>query len=243
MSLLYKVIRKIVKGCYKEKTVFGAENIPSEPSLIIGNHAQMHGPLYAELYFPRPKKVWCIGEMLNKKEAPAYAYKDFWSYKPKWCKWFYKLLAHVVSPLLVFLFKNSDTIGVYKDTRVLATFKNTVKALKDGEHVVIFPECPQEYNEIVNEFQLHFVDVAKLYYKQTGKRLSFVPTYIAPSLNAVVYGKPIEYDPTMSADTQRKVVCEYIKTEITRLAKELPRHRVVPYANIKKKDYPYSKEY
>ena len=139
MSLLYKVIRKIVKGCYKEKTVFGAENIPSEPSLIIGNHAQMHGPLYAELYFPRPKKVWCIGEMLNKKEAPAYAYKDFWSYKPKWCKWFYKLLAHVLSPLLVFLFKNSDTIGVYKDTRVLATFKNTVKALKDGEHVVIFP--------------------------------------------------------------------------------------------------------
>ena len=33
----------------------------------------------------------------------------------------------------------------------------------------------------------------------------------------------------------------YLKNEITKLAKDLPVHTVVPYLNIKKKDYPKSK--
>ena len=35
--------------------------------------------------------------------------------------------------------------------------------------------------------------------------------------------------------------CEYLKKEITMLAKELPRHKVVPYANIKRRKQHYSK--
>ena len=40
--------------------------------------------------------------------------------------------------------------------------------------------------------------------------------------------------------TQRQRICGYLKDEITRMARALPRHRVVPYRNIPKKDYPYN---
>ena len=238
---LYRFIKWSVSLFYKKRKVIGIENLPQEPSLIIGNHAQMHGPLYCELYFPTPKKVWCIGEMLKMKEVPAYAYKDFWSYKPKWSKWFYKILSYLIAPVFSFILSHADTIGVYKDARVISTFKATTKALKEGDNVVIFPERAEDYNEILCEFQTRFVDVAKLYYKQSGKRVSFVPMYHAASIKTVIFGKPIEYDPEMEMEAQRAKICEYLKEEITRLAKELPQHKVVPYKNIKKKDYPYSK--
>ena len=65
--------------------------------------------------------------------------------------------------------------------------------------------------------------------------------YNAVRLKKVVFGKPIKYDPNIPMDIQRDNICEYLKKEITMLAKELPRHKVVPYANIKRRKQHYSK--
>jgi len=219
----------------------GLENIPSESSVIVGNHAQIHGPLFSAVKFPHKKYVWCIGNMMHLKEVPSYAFADFWSHKPKWTHWFYKMLSYIIAPLSVYVFNGADVIGVYKDTRGLSTFKNSIIGLKDGAHIIIFPECEKEFNEIVNEFQDKFVDLARLYFKDTGKELSFVPMYNAPKLKTVMFGKPIKFDSTDTIENQRAKICDYLKTEITALAKELPVHTVVPYANISKKKYPKSK--
>ena len=219
----------------------GVENIPSEPSLIIGNHAQIHGPLACELFFPTKKYIWCIGEMMHMKEVPDYAYKDFWSLKPKWIRWFFKIISYVIAPIASWALSRADTIAVYKDARIAHTFKETVDKLNEGASVVIFPECPTKFNEIVNEFQDKFIDVGRLYYKKYNKEISFVPMYNAAKLKTIVFGKPIKFDSSKPIEEQRKFICDYLKEEITRIAKELPIHRVVPYLNIKKKDYPKSK--
>lgn len=237
----FNVIVFIVRIFYRKRKIVGTENLPEEPSLIIGNHAQMHGPIDAELFFPSPKKTWCIGQMMNRKEVPAYAYLDFWSHKPKCTRWFYKLLSHLIAPISAYIFTHADTIPVYKDTRLIKTFKLTIENLEKGSNIIIFPEKPEGFNEIVNEFQDKFIDVAKLYYDKYGKTLSFVPMYNGAKLKIVVLGKPIQYNPTIPLDKQRKIICDYLKNEITALAKSLPTHRVVPYLNIKKKDYPMSK--
>jgi 1-acyl-sn-glycerol-3-phosphate acyltransferase len=205
------------------------------------NHSQAHGPLMSELFFPTDKKIWCTGEMMNRKEIPAYAYKDFWSYKPKWTKWFYKLASHIIAPVFAYVFNNADCLPVYKDMRIMTTYKETVKALENGANVIIFPESSKEYNEIINEFQDKFVDVARLYYARTKKDLSFVPCYHAVELKKVVFGNPITFEPQKDKDEHRKEIIGYLKEQITALAKELPVHSVVPYANINKKLYPKSK--
>lgn len=237
----YNALKGLVKCFYKKPTFSGIENLGETPSLIIGNHAQVHGPISCELYFPTKKKIWCIGQMMHAKEVPAYAYQDFWSLKPKGIRWFYKGLSYVIAPLCSFIFNRADAIGVYKDSRILSTFRDTERALADGDNVVIFPENTTPHNEIVNGFQDKFVDVARFYYKKHKIALSFVPMYVAPKLRKVVFGKPICYNPEQNIDEQRTAICEYIQAEITRIAKELPRHKVVPYANVSKKLYPYSK--
>lgn len=240
---VFKVVKGLVKLFYPKITVEGIENLPNEPSLIVGNHSQMNGPIMSELYFPNENNyTWCAGAMMHLKEVPAYAYKDFWSAKPKLLRPFFKLFSYIIAPLSVCIFNNARTIGVYHDTRLLSTFKGTVNKLCQGNHIVIFPEENVKYNNIVYNFQNKFTDVAKLYYKKTGKSVPFVPTYFAPNLKKIYFGKPIYYNPDIPMETQRNDICNYLLTEITDIATALPKHTVVPYPNIPKKQYPTNKE-
>ena len=84
------------------------------------------------------------------------------------------------------------------------------------------------------------MDLARLYYKKTGKALAFVPLYIAPALGRMIYGAPVRFRPEASIQEERERICGVLKEEITRMARALPRHRVVPYRNIPRKDYPYN---
>lgn len=240
ISLSYRIIRGLVKLFYPKIEVIGAENLPDEPALIVGNHSQLHGPVACELYFPGNRYTWCAGQMMELKEVPAYAYQDFWSGKPKYSRWFYKILSYIIAPLSVCIFNNAQTIGVYHDSRIISTFKNTVKRLQEGASVVVFPECYDEYNHIVHAFQENFCDIAKLYYRRTGKALAFVPLYIAPELKQMHIGKPIYYNPDEEMDIQRHRLCVELMDAITDMATALPRHRVVPYPNLPKKSYPFN---
>lgn len=240
--VLYKLMRSLIRVFYRKREFYGIENLPNEASLIISNHAQMNGPLTSEFFFPTRKYIWCIGQMMKVKEVPAYAYADFWSLKSKYNRWIYKIASYLIAPISSYLFKRADTIAVYKDARMLHTYRETMDRLEENANIIIFPECYTEYNHIVNEFQDKFVDTARLYYKKTGKVISFVPMYNAAKIKKVVIGKPIKYDPNMSMDTQRKVICDYLKNEITQMALDLPVHRVVPYNNVKRRTYRKSKE-
>ena len=234
----FRVLRKLVQLCYPRIRVEGAENLPDAPCIIVGNHAQMHGPICCEFYLPGKRRIWCAGEMMELKAVPPYAYKDFWSGKPRSIRWLFKLCSYLIAPIAVCVFNNAFTIPVYHDTRILKTFRQTFAALDDGANVVIFPECATPDNNIVYRFQDRFVDVAKMYYKRSGKALSFVPMYVAPRLKTLYLGPPVVYDPDAGAEAERSRICQYLSAQITATARSLPEHIVVPYSNISKKLYP-----
>lgn len=237
----YRFLKKIVYFFYGKREFVGLENIPNGPAIIVGNHSQIHGPIIAELLYPFPKKTWCIGQVMNKAEFPAYAMEDFWPYKKKAVRWFYKILSRALARPLTYIFTNADCIGVYKDARIANTLRYSVKTLKEGKHLIIYPESHTPYNEIVNEFQHNFVEVARIYARVTGENIPFVPMYVCPKLKKVIFGLPIYYDQNISIDENKQVIISYLKTAITEIAKELPRHKVVPFSNISKKKYPMSK--
>ncbi len=238
--ICFRIIRFLVWLFYPKMTVEGAENLPDTACIVVGNHTQMNGPICGELYFPGKRKTWCAHQMMYIKEVPTYAFGDFWSGKPRWCRWFYKLLSYVIAPVSACVFQNAATIPVFRDNRLITTFKQTVSALEAGERVIVFPECYTPYNHIVYQFQDRFIDVAKLYYKRTGKAVSFVPMYIAPALKKLYLGKPIRFCPDEPMEQQRQRIAKFLMDGVTDLAVHLPRHRVVPYPNIPKREYPYN---
>ena len=178
--LLYRLICRIIWRLSPKYTLYGTEKLPDEPCVIVGNHCQMYGPIASELYLPRPHYIWCIGEMMNRKEVPAYAFQDFWSMKPKAVRWIYRLISYVIAPLAEYIFTHAHTIPVRHDARVMTTFRKSVEQLDAGADIVLFPERNEPYNGILWQFQEHFADLAKMYYRKTGTAVCFVPMYTAP---------------------------------------------------------------
>ncbi len=236
-SLVFSFIKFMVGVFFPKMEILGKENLPDEPVIIVGNHTQMNGPIACELYFPDNCYTWCAGQMMNLKEVPAYAFADFWSQKPKYIRWLFKIASYLIAPLSVVVFNNARTIAVHRDNRIINTFRDSVEKLKDGNSLVIFPEYDKEYNHIIYDFQDRFIDLAKIYYRRTEKKLSFVPLYIAPKLKKMYLGTPITFNPEDEIDKERDRIKNYLMKEITDIAVNLPKHTVIPYRNIPKKYY------
>ena len=234
---IYRVIRWLVWLFFPKFKVEGTENLPEEPCVMVGNHSHMYGPIAGELYTPGRHYVWCAGEMMHREEVAAYAYQDFWSGKPKGSRWFYRILSHLITPLALCVFNNAHTIAVYHDTRLISTFRDSIEKLREGNSMVIFPEHYDEHNNIVHDFQDKFIDLARFYYKKTGVELQFVPTYVAPKLKTMYYGKPIRFQHDAEIKAERARICNALMDAITEMAVSLPEHTVVPYPNISSRYY------
>ena len=241
-SLLFRFIKYFVRLFSPKMKISGTESLPDEPCIIIGNHSQLYGPIACELYLPESTYTWCAHEMMELREVPAYAFADFWSQKPKAQQPFFKAASYLIAPLSVVIFNNARTVPVYKDNRTLSTLKETVKRLCGGQSIVIFPEHDKKHNHIVYDFLEGFVDVARLYYKRTGKEISFVPMYVCPKLEKVCFGTPIKFSAEAPLEDERRRICGALMDSITELAEALPYHTVVPYRNIPKRLYPKNKQ-
>lgn len=237
-SFMYKILRFLVYLFYRRPTIVGAERLPEEPCILVGNHTQMNGPIVGELFLPGKHYIWCAGQMMHWKEVAPYAFEDFWSFKPKWTHPFFRLLSWLITPIAVCLFNNAHTIPVYHDARLRATLRESMERLEEGNSLVIFPEHNVPYNHILYDFQDRFIDLARMYYRKTGKALSFVPMYVAPALHETHMGEPIRFDPAAPIDDERARIKQALMDAITALAEALPEHTVVPYRNIRKRDYP-----
>lgn len=240
-NILYLLVCALIRLFYRRPGFSGTERLPDEPCVIVGNHTQMNGPIIGELFFPGKPWIWCAGEMMHRKEVPDYAFTDFWSFKPKWTHPFFRLLSYLITPLALLLFNNARTIPVYHDTRLITTFRSSIEKLQEGCSVLIFPEKNMRWNSILYDFQDKFVDLARFYYRKTGKALSFVPVYNAPSLHQTLIGEPIAFDPSRPIEEERARICGALKDAITELAVSLPEHTVVPYRNISRRLYPKNK--
>lgn len=249
-SFLFKIIVTLIRLFYGKIEIVGKNNIPKQDAILVANHTQMNGPITGELFLPDNCYIWCAGQMMNLKEVPEYAFTDFWSQKPKWVQPYFKLLSYIIAPLSAVIFTNARTIPVYHDMRIMSTFKETIRMLEKGANILIFPEKDETYNNILYAFQDKFIDVARLYYKKTGRELVFIPMYVAPKLRKAYVGKGITFNASSldnnntehNMDAERNRICTYLMDEITNMARELPEHTVIPYRNLPKKYYLTNKD-
>ncbi len=238
--LTYRILVWFIRLFSPKYDCVGLENIPEGACIIAGNHCQMYGPIACEFYVPGPHYIWCEAEMMEWDEVAEYSFNDFWSKKPLYIRWFYRILSYLIVPISVLLFNNAHTIGVRHDMRVIGTFRESVRRLSEGCRVVIFPEDYSPHNNIIYNFREKFVDTARMYYKKSGESIAFVPMYICPRLKKMMYGEPAYFDPSAPIEEERRRIADHLMDKVTELAASLPEHTVVPYPNVPKKDYPRS---
>jgi hypothetical protein len=219
----------VSKFIFRKPEIIFEEPITDEPAVFLSNHSATNGPAFMSLYFPVKHKTWIIGYVLDKKKSANFEFHDFFFARGRKCKWFWRLLSHIVAPVLRPLLRNADPIPVYHDARLATTFRESLKTLGDGKSLVIFPERPKRFSEYISNLYSGFAELGALYYTDCGKKLKFYPVYVAHKLRKIMVGKPIEYDPSVRGKIQRETVSDYIRDNIDRLARSLPPHKSTPF--------------
>ena len=228
---LYQRLAKALAKCIfrKPKFVYEEPLVEGEPVLFTANHSAADGPVITTLYYPQPSRPWSVAQVLDKKTAAGFIYYDFFAGEIKKCKLFWRALAHLVAWLLRPLLLAADGLPVYHDKHMVDTLRESVDTLLAGKNLIVFPECPEKFTEHINDFYSGFAKIGELYYKETGKKLKFYPTYIARSVKTVMIGKPVEYSPEENSTSWRKQISETLRDRTEALAASLPPHKVTPF--------------
>lgn len=241
-KIIFKTLIFFAKIFYKKTEIVGIERLLGGNKIIVSNHAQLNGPIIGELFMPENCYIWANGQMVRCREVHKYAMNDFFSYKSQRIQPIYNFASYLLAFLLPCVINNARTIPVYRDARIVSTFRATIKHLENGDSILIFPEKHEKYNNIVNKFQENFIDVARLYYKKTGIELTFLPMYVAPNMSKAYIGEGIRFDSNKSIGEERERISTYLSDEITKIGRSLPRHTVVPFDNISRKQYITNKD-
>lgn len=213
-SGFFRFLRKMIRIFTKPmKTVWEAP-FEESPSIFVCNHDRAFGPIAMNAHFELCEEIrpWINAQVLSPKNAPAYIRKDYW-----WDlnKWYSPILsytaAYLYALLLPLILHGSDCIPVYHDTGVISTLRNSVKMLKDGKHLLLFPEHPTGYHTYGEKIFDGFVSVGKLYYARTKEIVNFYPTHVDWKAKIITVGKPIAYDPSVKYEQQAAATCSAIE--------------------------------
>lgn len=229
-NLYIKLINFISTIIFKKPKIINKnEKNIDEPVIYVCNHAKALGPVLTSKYLKGNHRPWIIGYILDKKKAPNFIFYDFLNGESKKCKWLFKIISHITAFFLVPILKAYKGIPVWHDQRIITTYRESIKTLKNNESLVIFPESPEKYSKNIFKLQSGFIDTARLYYNNTKKEIKFIPLYVFPSPNTMLIGKPIQYDHTKTSKVERENFALQLTAALDELANTIPNHKVIPF--------------
>ncbi len=229
ISKLIRCIGRNIK-CHGYE-VIGKENIPTEASFFCPNHARATGPIAMDYAHKRPNRVWSQSRMLEIKEFPKQIVNNVIPNKKGIVYGLLYGLASVLAIPFTRLMLSYDPIPVYKDTRILNTFKKSARTIGEGKDIVMYPEWKTraEGYKYVNQVMGGIAVAVKECVRTCKRPISIVPVYVCESLRKVIYCKPITIENTANYKEQTQVIIKYIMDAIEEAGNSLPEHRITPY--------------
>ncbi len=210
---MYKVLSSIIRGITPRMKTTWEEPFDGEACVFVGNHAGAFGPIDMCVKFPLRDQcfTWMNADVLDPKLVPAYVRQDYW-WKPG-CKLeplYNATLPYMAAAVLPPILRLAPTVPVYHDMRVMTTMRQSLRHLKEGHHLVIFPEQPSGYQSHHDWINTGFLQIAPMYYKATGKILKFYPVHLDYHKHTFKVAKPIAFDPERTLEEQTPELVEVL---------------------------------
>jgi 1-acyl-sn-glycerol-3-phosphate acyltransferase len=192
VRFLYKVFRFLL---LKIK-IRGIRRIRGrEPVVLVSNHAGAFGPLSIVTSFPSKLYTWVDHEVTEKDTVAKRIRAEFLEAELHLHGPFSAILSRVIGWICVALMKAIDVIPVYGRSKAIkATVDKSLKLLGQGKNILVFPEDSRSpLNGALCGFQTGFLHLARRYFQQTRKALSFIPVAVHRRLRSIAVGEPIEF--------------------------------------------------
>ncbi len=199
-----------------KKAVF-AEPIGNEPVIFLANHLGAVGPMYMAVTFPLREnvRIWCNEGMMEEKMTVEYIRHDWW-WRPesKLAPLYSATIPYVARAIVPKVLRSAPTIAVYRDARIMTTMRQSLKALKEGKHIVIFPELPDGYGSHAEHLQMGWLNLVTMYKRATGKDIKMVPIHIDQKHHVFQVQKGITAAPDIPLAEQEERIERYLAAGI-----------------------------
>lgn len=217
MGKLYNVLRRIIYPVLPVKKIVYAEPLGEEPCVFLANHIGAMGPLYMAVTFPLREKVaiWCNEGVMDEKLMVEYVRQDFW-WRPesRLAPLYNVTLPYIAAAIVPKVLRSAPTIPVYRDARIMSTMRESLKVLKAGKHIVIFPELPDGFDSHAEHLQMGWLNLCTMYHRATGRPLKLVPIHIDQKERVFCVGKGIAADPEVPLKEQEERIERYLAAGI-----------------------------
>ncbi len=217
MGKLFKVLGTIAYPVLRVKKAEYAEPLGEEPCVFLANHIGAMGPIYMAVSFPLRDNVaiWCNEGVLEEKLMADYVRHDWWwDPQSRLAPLYNATLPHIAAAIVPKVMRSAPTIAVFRDARIMTTMRKSLKALREGKHIVIFPELPDGHNSHAEHLQMGWLNLCTLYRRQTGKDLKMVPIHIDQKAKAFRVGKGITVNPDIPLEEQESRIERYLAAGI-----------------------------
>ncbi len=176
-KLYFRALKRVMRIKYKKpRFVYLGEPV-TKGAIILSNHEGTDAPMSLEIYGNIPLRMWGAHEM-NSGVISTYKYqsKVYYHQKKHWNLGLARLFCIIASPLSSLFYSGFDLISTYRDARLRSTIRESLKALKSGDNIVIFPEdSTNGYLKELEGFHPGFALLAS----QCLKHDMDVPVYVA----------------------------------------------------------------
>jgi len=203
-----KILRAILRTVLKRPPFINLNESPfPERCILIANHRSAAGPFtyrtfMDELYMATAAHQMCE----NWISRWCYLYFVFYTKKCKRPKIVAFILATVLGTFIPMLYSFAGAIPIYFDHRIVSTYKYCIQALEENVPVSFFPEKSERgYFEIVKEFNMGFLTLAKLYYERHNEDLPIYTLHFASKPSRIIIGKPKYYGELAKTHTDEEI--------------------------------------
>lgn len=197
LSWIYDSFSTVVRAFYIRTRIVPSNLLDEDPTIYVANHMGSYGPVTAMSSLPQPVYPWVAHQIIDSSLCPSYIEHDFVRAEMHLGPPLSVLISGMIGRICVALMRDLHAIPVYRDSRrVLETLRISVRLLEQGKRLLIFPEIPNRIvNEIVNEFDTGFINVARLFFERSARVVSFLPIAIHRGRLALRVGAPIRFNP------------------------------------------------
>lgn len=205
----FRLMKKMMKGRYKQpRFVYLGEKF-GNGGIILSNHEGTDAPMSLELYCDKPIRMWGAHEM-NSGLIKMYKYQTrvYYHQRKHWNLHLARLFCLIASPLTNLFYKGLNLISTYRDGRFLKTIRESVKAIENGENIVIFPEdATNGYLEELEGFFEGFIMLAEVL-KKKGIDVPVYVTYFKKKDLVYVVDQPVFYSELCKNGESREMIAK-----------------------------------
>ena len=205
---IYRSTRGILRLILKRDQICYQSSNQAHPAVYIAHHRNMYGPIHTLISMSGNIRFWGLSVFYSRSECFHQYYDYTFTKRMGMPRLFAAPAAGLAALFIPALMKSGRSIPVYRSSRqITKTMKKSLAALKHGDDLLIFPDLNYDSSDHnMGNIYSGFLHLERMYHKETGQHLAFVPVSCNKEQRCITVGEAIYFNDESSFREQKDLI-------------------------------------